>query len=79
MIGLQQLVLGISVGLALMLGGTVPRLFQQVNDGVRNAIARVSAPMLPPDRSREEMRQPKWLAGVGAALIAVSVLAYFSR
>ena len=78
-IDLRQLVLGISIGLALILCGLVPGLFQQVSDGVRNAIGQVSAPFLLPARSREEARRPKWLAAVGTALIAVSVLGYFSR
>jgi hypothetical protein len=75
----RQLVLGISIGLALIVCGLVPGLFQQVSDGVRNAIHHASAPFLAPARTREEVRQPAWLATVGAAFIAAAVLAYFSR
>jgi len=78
-IGPRQLVLGISIGAALILCGLIPGLFQQFSDGVRNALDRVTSPFLAPARTHAEVRRPAWLAAAGAAFIVATALAYFWR
>jgi hypothetical protein len=75
MIHLKEVTLGVVLGFALIALGLIPGLFQGLADGVRNfSDALHSFPSR--WQRREEVRQPAWLAVAGAALIALTVLAY---
>jgi hypothetical protein len=82
-IGSFQLMIGVFAGMVLIALGVVPGLFQRlvdgVQDGVQNFANLLSSQFPGPSRLHEELPRPKWLAGLGAALIAATVLAYLSR
>jgi len=70
------------MGSAMVVFGLVPGLFHGLAEGVREGIYNfaglLSARTPIPPRSHVPFSQPRWLAAIGAALIAVTVLAYFS-
>ncbi len=70
--------IGVLAGAVLIVFGIIPGVFQSTADGVRNFVNLLSAQFPGPERVHEEFPQPRWLAGVGAALIALTVLAYLS-
>jgi len=78
-IGLRQLVLGLSMGSVLLVFGLVPGLFQGLTEAVRNYGDRLSGRFPSPSRGPAQFDQPRWLAAIGAALIAVTLLAYVSN
>lgn len=70
--------IGVLAGAVLIVFGVVPGVFQGIVDGVRNSVNLLSSQFPGPSRLREEFPRPRWLAGLGAALIALTVLAYLS-
>jgi hypothetical protein len=78
MIGQDQVVNGVTVGLMMLLLGLVPGLYQALEDGIANCatLFSIRSPLL--TRSRE-FKQPRWFAGVGVILILLTFLAYFTR
>ncbi len=78
--GVPQLLIGATMGSALIVLGLVPGLFQDTVEGVHNAVESASSLLLfrfPVQVAvRGQVKQPRWLAVVGAALVAVT-LAYF--
>lgn len=81
MITLRELMIGLAAGSVLILFGLVPRIFQGLAEGVREGVCNFKDSFLPsfPGRPRdyEQIHTPRWwLAGLGAALIAITVLAY---
>ena len=81
-IGTFQLMNGVLAGAILIVFGAVPGLFQQLVDGLQDGIqdfaSRMSSQFPGPPCQHEQLPQPRWLAGLGAALIAATVLAYLS-
>lgn len=75
MIHANELATGMVCGCLLMLFGLVPDLFNRLVEGVRSVQEFTT-----PGRSRHvPVKQPAWLAGVGALLITATLLAYFSN
>ncbi len=79
--------MGVVVGAMLLLFGVFPGLLQGLAEGVHNARELFlnelfrNRHLLPPhihaeSEWRAEFRHPKWLAATGAAVIAISLLAY---
>ena len=77
-ITLNEVVVGVLSGCALIVFGLVPGLFQAVASGIWNFHDSLSGSFPSPHRM-EEIRQPVWLAGLGVALSAATLLAYFLR
>jgi hypothetical protein len=84
--GAKDLVSAFIIGGILIALGMVPGLFQRLSQRVQEAIenfsALISSPYLLPhsrQRESEKLSQPLWLAGVGLALILLSLLAYRSN
>lgn len=77
---LHEVLIGVLSGSVLVVFGLVPGLFEGLSEGVRNFNDSVSfgSPMRPRRYTEHYHRRHVWLAGLGAALIALSVLAYFS-
>ncbi len=84
MIGLSQLMIGLLAGAFLIVLGIVPGFFQSIVDGFLNSVNLFSLQFLGstrfpgPPRLHEEFPRPRWLAGLGALLITLAVLAYLS-
>jgi hypothetical protein len=78
-IDLNQVATGVLMGSLLIAFGLVPGLFQELADRVSNCADLLSSRFPIPSHSRVEFRQPRWFAGLGAVLIAVTLLAYFAR
>ena len=76
MIGEQRLMTGVLAGAFLIVFGIVPGLFPALADGVRNSLNLLSSQCPAPSRLHQEFPRPRWLAGLGAALITATVLAY---
>jgi hypothetical protein len=66
----------VGTGALLIVLGLVPGLFQGLTDGVRNALESFSSPLRSRLNGDGRIREPRWLAGVGIALIAAAMLAY---
>jgi hypothetical protein len=79
MIGSDQVVNGVTIGLILMLLGLVPGLYQALEDGIANCASLLSFQFAFLSRSRGEFKQPRWFAGVGAFLILLTFLAYYAK
>ena len=73
------------MGCALLVFGLVPGLFQGFAEGVRKALESFQNGNLLSPRFQVHLHrqvqagQPRWLAAIGAALIAGTLLAYFSN
>jgi hypothetical protein len=78
MIGPDQVVNGVTIGLILMLLGLVPGLYQALEDGIANCASLLSLRSPFFTRSRA-FKQPRWFAAVGAFLILLTFLAYYTR
>ena len=78
-IDLNQLMIGVMWGMALMFFGLVPGLFKSFAEGVLNCADALTSRSPRSSHLSERYRHPVWLAGIGAALIAVTLLAYFSK
>jgi hypothetical protein len=79
MIGPDQVVNGVTMGLILVLLGLVPGLYQAIEDGIANCASMLSFRFAFLTRSRE-FKQPRWFAAVGAVLIAVTfLLGYYTK
>jgi hypothetical protein len=75
MIHPKEVVLGVTLGIALIALGLIPGLFQGLAEGVRNFSDELHS--LPSRwRRHNEIRQPTWLAVLGASLVAITLLAY---
>jgi hypothetical protein len=76
---------GVLMGSVLVVFGLVPGLFQRFAEGVRNALTSLQDGNLPSARFQvhpvwqAQSGQPRWLAIIGAALIAGTLLSYFSN
>ena len=86
MIELSQVVVGLVCGCALIVFGLMPGLFQELfqalEEGIGNFRDSLSSSFATPPRQDLQMgpiRQRIWLAGLGAALIVTTVLAYLSN
>jgi hypothetical protein len=81
-IDLRQVATGVVIGTMLLVFGLVPGLFQGFADGVRRALesfqnGNLLAVRFHSHPSRDvEASQPRWLAGIGAALIAGTLIGY---
>ena len=82
----QELMTGVLIGTMLILLGVVPRWFhaltEEVREGIRNFSDSLSSPLLVrPDYETKtgKHEQPLWLAVVGLALIALTLMGYFSN
>jgi hypothetical protein len=78
-----EFTLGLTAGMALIFFALSPDLFQRLAEEVRDATGNFSAALFPLFSKRtphyEPIRTPRlWLAGMGIALIALSVLTAFS-
>ncbi len=75
----DDVVVGVATGCALIAFGLVPGLFHGLIEGVRNFSNSIVSPFAagPAHGTEyEDVHGPVWLAGLGAALIALSVLGY---
>jgi hypothetical protein len=82
----HELIVGITVGSILLAFGLVPGLFDGVAAGVMQAMRNFREslssnwPAAPTRRAEyERLHRPFWLAGVGALLMAITVLDYLSK
>lgn len=78
MIGPDQVVNGVTMGVIMVLLGLVPGLYQAIEDGIVNCASLLSIRSAFFSRSRE-FKQPRWFAAVGTILIAITLLAYYLR
>jgi hypothetical protein len=77
----REVMICVLSGCVLVVFGLVPGLFQRLEEGIRNFHDQVSSGFaVSPPRYTEydKLRRPIWLAGLGALLIVVGVLAYVS-
>ncbi len=79
MTDLRHVLMGVLMGLVLIGFGLVPGLFQTMATSVRDFSERFTLQLVLPSRKRAEFRQPRLLAAFGAALIALSLLAYLAK
>jgi hypothetical protein len=79
MIGPDQVVNGVTIGLILVLLGLVPGLYQAIEDGLANCASLLSLRFAFLARTSTELKQPRWFAAVGAFLIALTFLAYIAK
>jgi hypothetical protein len=78
----HELMIGVLTGCVLVVFGLVPGLSYGLTEGVRNFLDLVSSglPVSPPRHTEyDKLERPIWLAGLGAVLIVLSVLAYLSN
>ena len=82
----HELIVGVAVGSVLFAFGVVPGLFDWMAAGVKQAMREFrdslsfNGPVAPRDREEyDRLHRPLWLAGVGALLIAITVLDYLSN
>ncbi len=80
----HDLMVGLVWGCVLLALGLIPGLFSSLTEGVQNAIrvfrdsVLFGSPVTPQPRSGcESPHRPLWLAGLGALLITITILAYF--
>jgi hypothetical protein len=78
MIGPNQAVNGITIGLILVLLGLIPGLYQAIEDGIVRCAALLPLRLAFLARSRE-FKQPRWFAAVGVVLILLTLLAYETK
>ena len=84
-IHLKQAVIGVLMGSVLLVLGLVPGLFQGLAEGVRNALEYFQNGNLLSPRfqvhpgEQSQFGKPRWLAVIGAALIAGTLLTYYSN
>ena len=76
---LHDVMIGVLSGCVLIVFGLVPGLFQGLTEGVRNLLNSVSSPLPTKPRRDKSYDRPISLAGIGATLIVLSVLAYLSN
>ncbi len=69
---------GVVSGAFLIAIALIPGLFQGVVEGVHNYVSFWSSEFRTRSRPMDTVDQPRWLAGLGALLITLTVLAYFS-
>ena len=82
MIGPAQFVNGIWMGIVLFAMGLFPVLFQNLTDSLRK-ITDASRPVPIPSRWRTQIQQvpveqQPWIAAIGAAIIAATIILYFA-
>lgn len=78
----DSVLIGVLTGCALIVFGVVPGLLENLTDGVRNLSNSVSNQFLTraaDRRARRKLAQPTWLAGLGVALIVLTILGYTAR
>jgi hypothetical protein len=78
----QELTICVLTGCVLVVLGSVPGLFQRLTEGIRNFRDMVSYGLpvsLPRHTEYDKLQRPIWLTGLGAVLIVLGVLAYFSN
>jgi len=77
----EGVVSAIVVGSVLIALGLVPGLFHGLEDGIRNFADTLRSPF-PISRTNhteyDKLPRPLWLSALGTALIALSLLAYWS-
>jgi hypothetical protein len=84
-IDLRQVAIGVFMGTMLIVFGLVPGLFQGFAEGVRRALESFQNGNLLAVRFHVQpsrhvaVSQPRWLAAIGAALIAGTLFAYLSN
>jgi hypothetical protein len=78
MIGPDQVVNGVTMGLIMVLVGLIPGLYQAIEDGIVRCASLLAIRSAFFTRSRE-FKQPRWFAAVGLILILVTLFAYVSR
>ena len=76
-IGLDQLMIGVVWGALLIAIGLIPRLFQGLVEGVHNYVSLSSSEFRGRSQPVDTVDQPTWLAGLGAVIVALTVVAYF--
>ena len=76
----KDLVVGVLAGCVLIVFGLVPGLFQALIAGIQRFRDSLFSlfPMRALDAAPSDRSRPVWLAGLGAMLIVVTVLAYLS-
>jgi len=75
----DDVVVGVVTGCALIVFALVPGLFHGLTEGVRNFANSMFSPFATgpaPETGYENAHGPLWLAGLGIALIMLSVLGY---
>ncbi|MEO7143755.1 MAG: hypothetical protein ABI165_09670 [Bryobacteraceae bacterium] len=78
----HEIMTGILTGCVLVVFGSVPGLFSNLVEAVRNFSHSISSGLplsLPHHPEYTKVRRPIWLAWLGAALIVLSILAYLSN
>ena len=80
MIDVSHVVMGVLMGSVLIGFGLVPGLAHGLADVVLKLSDQVASRFSTPFfRSRTQFHQPRWLAALGAALITVTLAAYFAH
>jgi hypothetical protein len=75
---LDHLITGVLTGTVLIMFGLVRGLFQELVEGAHKILNLVSSGLAVSTGADKHMRQPAWLAILGALWIALSVVAYLS-
>ncbi len=79
MIGPDQVVNGVSVGLICLFLGLVPGLLEALADGLENCAAIFFWRLTPTRRRRSFAPTPRWFAMAGVVLIVITFAAYYVR
>lgn len=80
MIGPDQAVNGLMVGLLCLFLGLVPGVLNMLADGLQNAAALFFwRPDQPRRTSRTVEPTPRWFAAAGVALIVLTFAAYYAK
>jgi hypothetical protein len=80
MIGPDQVVNGVSVGLICLFLGLVPGLLEALADGLENCAGLFFWRFVPPRRGARSIEPtPRWFAMAGVVLIVITFAAYYVR
>ena len=79
MIGTDQVINGVGIGLVLIFLGLVPGLYQSLAEGLANCASLLSTRFAFLRWSCGELQQPRWFAAVGMVVISLAFLAYYAR
>jgi hypothetical protein len=79
MIGTDQVINGVGIGLVLIFLGLVPGLYQSLAEGLANCASFLSTRFRFLRWSCGELEQPRWFAAVGVGVISLTFLAYYAR
>ncbi len=78
-INVHELAMGVITGIAMIVLGILPGVFQAIAQAIFNSADRLMRRFPPASASPDQFRLPRWFAPLGAAVTAASFLAYFAK